>query len=46
VTIDAGDVRLAGQVLNGDEAEVLSTMVRTVPGVVTVRSELTWREEV
>lgn len=46
VTIDAGDVRLAGQVLNRDEAEVLSTMVRTVPGVVTVRSELTWREEV
>jgi CBS domain-containing protein len=44
VTIDAGDVTLAGQVRNRAEAEVLCTMVRTVPGVVTVRSALSWSE--
>lgn len=45
VTIDAGDVTLAGEVRNRDEAEVVCTLVRTVPGVVTVRSALTWSEE-
>jgi hypothetical protein len=36
------EVSLAGEVFRGDEADVLSKMVRTVPGVVDVRSELTW----
>jgi CBS domain-containing protein len=45
VTIDAGDVTLAGEVRNRDEADVVCTLVRTIPGVVTVRSALTWSEE-
>ena len=45
VGIDAGEVTLAGEVRRRDEAAILSKMVRTVPGVVSVRSELTWSEE-
>ncbi len=43
--IAAGEVTLAGEVRRRDEAAILSKMVRTVPGVVGVRSELTWSEE-
>lgn len=45
VRIDAGEVTLAGEVRRSDEAAILSKMVRTVPGVVSVRSELTWSGE-
>ena len=45
VGIDAGEVTLAGEVRRRDEAAILSKMVRTVPGVVSVRSDLTWSEE-
>ena len=45
VTIDAGEVTLTGAVRSAGEAEVLAKMVRTVPGVVNVRSALTWSEE-
>jgi CBS domain-containing protein len=45
VRIEAGEVTLAGEVRRRDEAIVLPKMVRTVPGVVSVRSGLTWSEE-
>jgi CBS domain-containing protein len=45
VSIEAGEVTLAGAVRRRDEAVLLPKMVRTVPGVVSVRSELTWFEE-
>lgn len=45
VTIDAGEVTLTGEVRRRDEATLLSKMVRTVPGVVSVHSALTWSEE-
>jgi osmotically-inducible protein OsmY len=45
VRIEAGEVTLAGEVRWRDEAFLLPKMVRTVPGVVSVRSELTWSEE-
>jgi CBS domain-containing protein len=45
VRTDTGEVTLAGEARGHDEAVVLSKMVRTVPGVVSVRSALTWSEE-
>jgi CBS domain-containing protein len=45
VRIDSCDVTLAGEVRRREEAEVVSKMVRTVPGVVSVRSDLTWSED-
>jgi CBS domain-containing protein len=42
ITVEHGEVSLAGEVLHRDEAEVLGKMVQTVPGVVGVRTELTW----
>jgi CBS domain-containing protein len=45
VSIDTGEVTLAGEVRRRDEAEVVSKMARTVPGVVSVRSDLTWSED-
>jgi osmotically-inducible protein OsmY len=44
VRIAAGEVTLAGEVRRRDEADVLPKMARTVPGVVSVRSELTWAQ--
>ena len=44
VRIDAGEVTLAGGVRTRDETDVLCKMVRTVPGVVGVRTDLTWSE--
>jgi predicted transcriptional regulator len=40
-----GEVSLAGEVRRRDEAEIIPRMARTVPGVVSVRSELTWAEQ-
>ena len=45
IVIDAGEVTLAGEVRRREEALLLAKMVRTVPGVVSVRSQLTWSEE-
>jgi CBS domain-containing protein len=45
VTIDGGEVTLTGDLRSRGEAAVLGEMVRTVPGVVNVRSALTWSEE-
>jgi CBS domain-containing protein len=44
VRIDAGEVTLAGQVRNRDETDILCKMIRGVPGVVGVRTNLTWAE--
>ena len=44
VAITAGEVALAGKARSREEATLLSEMVRTVPGVVNVRSGLTWAE--
>ena len=45
VAIVAGEVTLTGTVRRRDEASLLSDMVRTVPGVVSVRPHLAWSEE-
>jgi CBS domain-containing protein len=45
VGIAAGEVTLTGQVWHRAHAETLPKMVRAIPGVVSVRSELTWSEE-
>jgi len=42
---DEGDLVLTGAVRRRADAESLQSLVRTIPGVVGVRSELTWREE-
>ena len=44
VEVVDGEVTLTGTVRHRDEAEVLPKMVHTVPGVVSVRPQLTWRE--
>jgi len=41
IGVTHGEVTLAGAVRDGDVAEVLQKMARTVPGVVDVRSDLT-----
>jgi predicted transcriptional regulator len=45
VAIAAGEVTLAGTVRRRDEATLLGEMVRTVPGVVGVRSSLKCSED-
>ncbi|HZO62887.1 MAG TPA: CBS domain-containing protein [Gaiellaceae bacterium] len=45
VTVDHGEVRLAGQVETKTDAELLPAFVQRVPGVVTVLSKLTWPPE-
>jgi CBS-domain-containing membrane protein len=45
IGIDDGDVTLAGEVRRQLEAELLPRMIRTIPGVVGVRSDLTWAEK-
>jgi CBS domain-containing protein len=45
VGIDGGEVQLRGRVRRRAEAEVLPKLIRTVPGVVGVRSELVWAED-
>lgn len=44
VSIAAGEVTLDGEVRRRDEADILPKMARTVPGVVSVQSRLTWAE--
>jgi CBS domain-containing protein len=45
VGVRAGDVTLSGQVESRGKAELLVELVKRVPGVVTVESELTWRSD-
>jgi CBS domain-containing protein len=44
VSVDAGEVRLAGEVETKDEAELIPEFVQRVPGVVSVMSKLSWRD--
>lgn len=45
VGLDDGEVTLKGEVWRHAMADTLPRMVRAIPGVVSVRSELTWSEE-
>ena len=42
VTIADGDVTLAGEVETEADAEALPRVIERVPGVVSVKSQLTW----
>lgn len=44
VTVADGDAILTGAVRRRSDAEVLAQIVRQIPGVIDVRSELTWSE--
>jgi CBS domain-containing protein len=44
VKVSDGDACLTGAVRTQDQAETLAHVVREVPGVVSVRSDLTWSE--
>jgi CBS domain-containing protein len=43
IGVERGEVSLSGEVDSRTEAELVEAFVRRVPGVVDVRSELTWR---
>jgi CBS domain-containing protein len=45
VTVDGGEVSLRGELDRRTEAEVAGTLVGRVTGVVSVDSQLTWRED-
>ncbi len=45
VQVRNGETTLAGSVRRRTEADILPKLVAKVPGVVTVRSELTWTED-
>jgi CBS domain-containing protein len=45
VTVEAGEVRLAGRVETRAEAELIPEFVQRVPGVVSVLSKLSWTSE-
>lgn len=45
VTVSKGDVTIAGAVETKAEAELLVRFVHSVPGVVSVRSELRWADD-
>ena len=45
VVINEGVVTLKGEVENRATAEMLPDFVRRVPGVVAVRSDVTWEDE-
>jgi CBS domain-containing protein len=45
IEVNAGEVRLSGQVETKTDAELIPTFVQRVPGVVSVLSKLRWREE-
>jgi CBS domain-containing protein len=45
VQVHAGDTTIAGSVRTRTEAEILPKLVARVPGVVSVRSELTWTDD-
>jgi CBS domain-containing protein len=42
VDVDAGEVTLGGKVADAESAAVLTRLVERVPGVVSVRSSITW----
>jgi CBS domain-containing protein len=44
VIVEAGEVRLAGEVETKAEAELVPEFVQRVPGVVSVLSKLSWRQ--
>jgi osmotically-inducible protein OsmY len=44
VEVQAGEVRLTGEVETRVDAEILPRLVQRVPGVVGVLSKLHWRE--
>jgi CBS domain-containing protein len=44
INVDAGEVVLRGRLDHRRDAELLPRLTARVPGVVTVRSELTWNE--
>jgi CBS domain-containing protein len=44
VTVENGEVTLGGEVEKQSVAELLASYVEHVPGVVSVRSTLSWRE--
>jgi CBS domain-containing protein len=43
VTVDRGEVALAGEIEAKSDAEVLTKLVRRIPGVVSVRSSVLYR---
>jgi len=45
VSVKGGEVTLGGQVESQAEAQLLEEFVQRVPGVISVRSELTWEQE-
>ncbi len=45
VVVSEGIVTLTGEVENRTTAEMLPDFVRRVPGVVAVRSDVTWENE-
>lgn len=44
-SIEAGEVTLTGELRRKFNAETLASVIRSIPGVVNVRSELTWSED-
>jgi CBS domain-containing protein len=42
ITVECGEVRLSGLLDSKTEAELVAAFAATVPGVVSVESELTW----
>lgn len=45
IAVERGDVALTGAVRRRTDAEVLPRIVRTIPGVIDVRAELSWSED-
>ena len=45
LTVEDGEVELEGQLEHHSDAELLANLAARVPGVVSVRSQLTWRVE-
>ena len=45
VTVDQGDVSMGGTVDRRSEAEIAARLAERVPGVVSVRSRLRWRDD-
>ena len=42
ISVEGGEVKVAGRVDNRSAAELVETYIRRVPGVVSVTSELEW----
>jgi osmotically-inducible protein OsmY len=43
VEVDGGEVTIEGRVVDQQSADVLTRLLERVPGVVHVRSDLSWR---